>query len=232
MLIPNGYLTIGNAVDEIQMDSMFSSSTESKHAEVENDSESQIIVREIGKLLVDGLMEAFCICVRTGYLGTVPLEYWRTPEAVNVLHGKTKDGLIWELEGCEHYPVLPILPEPTLSKMFPHSGFMENNMPVVWPEGWKFSTKQSQVYDASSAAVVLPVQTKNAGGRPLKFDWDDFWIEVVRFVADSGLADDARVECQKHMLSWTAKRWDPPPGESTIRQKLVKVFSTPINIKK
>ena len=232
MLIPTGYIKITDAVDQIEMEALFSPNVQSVHIEVENASERQIAVREIGKLLVDGLVEAFFICFRTGHLGTVPLEYWRTPESVNVLHGKTKGGLIWELEGCEYYPVVPILPEPTLSKLFPDSGFMENNMPVVWPEGWKFSPKQSQLDDASSAASVLPVQTKNVGGRPLKFDWDDFWIEVVRFVADSGLADDARVECQKHMLSWTAKKWDTPPAESTIRQKLVKVFSVPINIKK
>jgi hypothetical protein len=66
---------------------------------------------------------------------------------------------------------------------------------------------------------------KNTGGRPLKHDWDAFWIEVAHFAALQELDPKHRAELQRHMMDWTAANMkDPAPDEATIRSRLKRLY--------
>lgn len=68
-----------------------------------------------------------------------------------------------------------------------------------------------------------PRETINKGGRPEKFSWDDFWIEIC-LIGNTldGLPD--RLELNKRMLGWVAEVWLDPPAESTVRNKIAKLY--------
>lgn len=70
-----------------------------------------------------------------------------------------------------------------------------------------------------------PEAKKPNGGRPVKHDWDGFWIEVTIWVDLNGLEDSNRSELQKHMQDWFAKRSKTPPDDPTIRGKLAKLYA-------
>jgi hypothetical protein len=63
------------------------------------------------------------------------------------------------------------------------------------------------------------------GGRPPKIDWDLFWIEIVwRANTPDGLPEE-RAALHKQMMQFCADRWgEEAPGDSTVRDKLSKLF--------
>ena len=64
---------------------------------------------------------------------------------------------------------------------------------------------------------------KPSGGRPEKFHWDLFWIELVKVALHpDGLPE--RKELHKRMMEYCTGIWgDDAPGESTVRAKLAKL---------
>ncbi len=58
------------------------------------------------------------------------------------------------------------------------------------------------------------------GSRQLKFNWDQFWVEIVRIAKmRKGLPKDSE-ELYRYMADFCATRFSDPPGETTIRDKL------------
>lgn len=76
----------------------------------------------------------------------------------------------------------------------------------------------------SEAVQTAPAAApKNLGGRPTKFAWDDFWVEIVR-IAELDNLPPTRAELQRHMIDFCAERFgDNAPEERTIRDKLKKI---------
>ncbi len=70
----------------------------------------------------------------------------------------------------------------------------------------------------------LPSKRNNTGGRPPKADWDAFWCEIVRIAnTPDGLPD--RTELQRHMMNWWIDKLDDAsPADSTVREKLAKLY--------
>jgi hypothetical protein len=65
---------------------------------------------------------------------------------------------------------------------------------------------------------------KQSPGRPAKFDWDSFWIEVCRFLLDEG-PPDTQAKFVKHMQDWASTRFLEEPSEPTIRRKLSRLWT-------
>jgi hypothetical protein len=63
--------------------------------------------------------------------------------------------------------------------------------------------------------------TVDVGGRPMKFDWDAFWIELVR-IADmpDGLDQETQSSLVKKMLDWCGEHWMDSPGETTVKNRI------------
>jgi hypothetical protein len=73
-----------------------------------------------------------------------------------------------------------------------------------------------------SKATTSPPEpaARNRGGRPPKYDWDAFWVEIVRRAnTPDGLPEDRR-ELQRGMLDWCAETWGDAPEESEIRKRI------------
>jgi hypothetical protein len=65
---------------------------------------------------------------------------------------------------------------------------------------------------------------RHVGGRPPKYDWEGFWVEVAWYAAANDLERENRTELQRHMRDWTDKRWDDPPDDATIRARLRRLY--------
>lgn len=66
----------------------------------------------------------------------------------------------------------------------------------------------------------------NTGGRPQKFDWEAFLIEVVRIANTPDGLPPRKAELVTMMLSWCTDNWNESPGESTVRERVRRVYDT------
>jgi hypothetical protein len=60
----------------------------------------------------------------------------------------------------------------------------------------------------------------NEGGRPLKFSWDQFWVEIVRIANMPDGLPEGEGKLYRYVADFCATRFSDPPGETTIRDKL------------
>jgi hypothetical protein len=68
-----------------------------------------------------------------------------------------------------------------------------------------------------------PKIAKNPGGRPRKYNWDDFYIELIRLANNpDGLPE--RDELNRHMNDWCANNFVKQPEGSQIRNRLYGVL--------
>jgi len=60
-------------------------------------------------------------------------------------------------------------------------------------------------------------------GRPEKFNWDEVWAEICRFVHDEGLPK-RQAELIDCVQQWCEDRYGDQPSESTLKPKIRKVY--------
>jgi hypothetical protein len=72
------------------------------------------------------------------------------------------------------------------------------------------------------ASVAYPRQ-KHKGGRPAKYDWEAFYIEVIRIADLDGVPP--RHDLAKQMQQWTEDIWGEQPSPTVIREKLAKIYA-------
>jgi hypothetical protein len=218
MFIPDGYVSVRAAIN--RLDAAWSEQGKSFSPWDAGEA--------IGTALASEKLRCFGIIDVKGVLKEVPSNHWLTSEGQRFID--FGENVIKSIGGRATFDILPIIPETDLSEKFPEGGFSDANPPTVWPEEFMQETETSAA-PSTEFGSVPEGPAKNRGGRPLKFDWDAFWVEVVRFVDSNGIDPEFRTECQKHMELWTARKWAEPPSENTIRDKLAKVFTAPITIK-
>jgi hypothetical protein len=72
--------------------------------------------------------------------------------------------------------------------------------------------------------IGVKVVPSNKGGRPPKFNYDGFWIELCLKIRDPAVYFTER-ELVRHMIDWAAQYWEKPPSEQTIREKVKKLIT-------
>jgi hypothetical protein len=87
----------------------------------------------------------------------------------------------------------------------------------------------AQITAGSAAAAALteqatPPPAKTPGGRPVKHDWDAFWIEVALYAAKEDLQHQYRADLARHMKEWFGRQSPDPPDETTIEKKLKRLW--------
>jgi hypothetical protein len=89
--------------------------------------------------------------------------------------------------------------------------------------GW--SPKGYIVVAIPKKVAVMPAEATETRGRK-GYDWESFWIEVVRIVNKSpdGLPEK-QAEFEITMLEWCEKTWGKEVGESTVRERLSRVYA-------
>jgi hypothetical protein len=85
------------------------------------------------------------------------------------------------------------------------------------------------LFDTMSAAsprtanTDLASQPKNKGGRPAEYDWDTFFLEIVR-IADLDGLPPTRAELATIMRDWFIARIDDHPADTTIEDRIRPIY--------
>ena len=87
---------------------------------------------------------------------------------------------------------------------------------------WSHSAMLKYGVEYSQMIVSPPEISDEAkqGNRPPKFNWDQFWVEIVRMAK---MPDDSE-ELYRRMGDFCATKFSDPPGETTIRDKLAMLY--------
>ena len=145
-------------------------------------------------------------------------------EAVNLLKRKAKTDGGYRLEVLDNG-------EPSIGPQTATDPWIE----TILPREVGFADSQIRRNQRVFAAWISPRQTERTekpeqlrrtvhkGGRPEKFRWDDFWIQVCRIAnTPDGLPEQR--DLTKNMLEWVSNEWRDPPADSTIRAKIATLY--------
>jgi hypothetical protein len=85
---------------------------------------------------------------------------------------------------------------------------------------WSRSAIRKYGVEYLDVKVSPAARSADEGSRPPKFNWDQFWLELVRIANTAdGLPED-RGELERRMLDFCVARFSDPPGAAVIRDKL------------
>ena len=72
--------------------------------------------------------------------------------------------------------------------------------------------------------VSDPIQqkTKNNGGRPAEYNWEEFQVEIVR-LANTPDGLPTRAQLTKHLKDWCSANWLKEPPDSLLREHIALV---------
>lgn len=77
-----------------------------------------------------------------------------------------------------------------------------------------------------SAATSQPAKTKeNKGGRPVEYDWDSFTMEIIRIAQTPDGLPDTQSKLIREMLNWFQTNYEAEPAESSVKQKISKIYN-------
>lgn len=62
------------------------------------------------------------------------------------------------------------------------------------------------------------------GGRPLKYDWDAFTIEIIRIANTIDGLPDSQAELIKELLQWCRDNWNKEPADSSVKSRVSKIY--------
>jgi hypothetical protein len=118
-----------------------------------------------------------------------------------------------------------------------------NSEPVG--NAWKLHSFEAITVPTAALVSAFPSQKKSTPfaleppsrartgrrGRPLEYDWDAFYVEVV-VRADLDYLPEKQAELEQAMAEWCSEHWGEVPGESTLRGKLSPIYSHPRKARK
>jgi hypothetical protein len=81
------------------------------------------------------------------------------------------------------------------------------------------------------ALEVPPQEVRNRRGRPPKFNWPAFYVEIAVRADLDGLPEK-QAELERAMAQWCSETWGSEPGDSTVRQAVSPIYSHPRRARK
>jgi hypothetical protein len=76
----------------------------------------------------------------------------------------------------------------------------------------------------SSQKKTTPTPTTAQRGRPEKYNWTEFYVEVI-VRADLDNLPESQAELERSMADWCEQKWGIQPGDSTIREKISPIYN-------
>ena len=76
----------------------------------------------------------------------------------------------------------------------------------------------------SSTNVVALDRTVTKRGRPPKYNWDEFYVEIIRLANGIDGVPETQAELEATMAEWCQNNWGTEPAESTIRDKISPIY--------
>lgn len=111
-------------------------------------------------------------------------------------------------------------------KRYRNVRFQTDEVLANWPPGSLLDQGLAPTRHLTPASPAAVKSAHRGGGRPIRIEWDVFWIELALWIESNGLNPLDRQRLQKHMLEWAAQQWPDPPHESTIREKVKLFYAT------
>ena len=68
-------------------------------------------------------------------------------------------------------------------------------------------------------------KTRSRGGRPLEYDWNAFFIEIIRIANTPDGLPGKQSELIRDMLYWCENTWGKQPAESAAKQKISEIYN-------
>jgi hypothetical protein len=65
---------------------------------------------------------------------------------------------------------------------------------------------------------------RNKGGRPAKYDWDAFMVEIIRIANSIDGLPDRPADLVKMMQEWFHKTIGEEPAESAVKQRVYRIY--------
>ncbi len=85
--------------------------------------------------------------------------------------------------------------------------------------------ERDKVGNASASTEVVPLDTSVAKrGRPPKYNWDEFFVEIIRLANGIDGVPETQSELEATMAEWCLNQWGTEPAESTIRDKISPIY--------
>ncbi len=64
----------------------------------------------------------------------------------------------------------------------------------------------------------------NRGGRPREYDWDRFFLEIIRKANTPDGLPEKQADLIKEMLTWFRNTFDSEPAESAVKGRISKIY--------
>ena len=202
MFLPSGYITVADAIDADQF--FFS--------EVDHDRDLEESIYALGVCLAGGDVDTFGFDADTSKVLPLPKSVWSQRDSRVLMERRPHFIDLKSPQGCR--ALIPLLDVVRLSERYDPPDLFMSCIPAFDPAKWDWK--------------VAPVDneakepTKNTGGRPAEFMWQDFWIEVALFADKESLTDGTGdwSLMRQHMVKWVADKWRKAPDPSHVNKKL------------
>ncbi len=83
---------------------------------------------------------------------------------------------------------------------------------------------QDRIRDEIAPARNPSPQPERKRGRPPAYDWDAFYIEVIRIANTSDGLPTTQSELERKMAQWFVNRYDKEPGETTLKDRVRRIY--------
>lgn len=203
-------------------------------------SAAKLVQALLGSRLASGSATATGINCRSGELAYLPASAWRlqvriggnhtsmieaASKGTNIVVPSTSansGGIFYPLLSRRELAVsfgaqnLPSEPE-----LRPAQDRREMETDQLRPSVNMASSSQPDAQTSPSEKVSVKA---GVASRPLKHDWDAFWIEVARKANLDGLEPEHRPSLRRHLIEWWQLNSGSPPEPTTIDKKLTMLY--------
>ena len=207
MFLPTGYIAVADAIEAEQY---FLN-------EVDHDRDVADTIYDLGVALAGGHLESFGWDIETGEVFPLPKDVWCRRNSQALMERRLQ---FIEFESLSRSrPFVIVLELTSLSRRYSPSDLFRSCIPKFDVTHWDLSPPEMTVGIEASAL--------NKGGRPEKFKWEEFWIEVALFADINNLTTETGdwSPLRKHMQEWVSAKWKVWPDPSQINKKLAVLVS-------
>jgi hypothetical protein len=92
-----------------------------------------------------------------------------------------------------------------------------------WQTPWEVRRDSILHWLQVQLELKLSANRKGIGGRPTKWDWEEFWLEICRYVHVEGLPE-TQADLVETMQQWFVDDQGNHPADSEIKKRISKVF--------
>lgn len=201
MFLPASYITI---VDAIEAELCFFSAVDAERQHEES-------IYSFGVALAGGSLQSFGWDFESGEVLPLPRSIWFNQGSLALMR-RMPHKISFEPKQ-KRRTVIPIIEISSLMERYQPAELFVSCLPEFRAADWSLHFED--------AANATPSISKNNGGRPREYDWEQYWIQAVLLADLHGLGEDDEGWSNFHrdLDKWVIEVWDKQPDESVLRRK-------------